>query len=50
MRGCAGWSAHELFATPEDRFSHAEAKINAELMKIVSWKWIQALIWWQPQC
>ena len=26
LRGCAGWSAPVLFATPEDRFSHVEAQ------------------------
>ena len=27
LRGCAGWSAHVLFANPEDRFSRVQAQI-----------------------
>ena len=29
LRGCAGWSAPVLFATPEDRFSHDEAHLSS---------------------
>ena len=45
LRGCAGWSAPLLFATPEDRFSHVEAHIKVvhnllfKCISLVNWKW-----------
>ena len=30
LRGCAGWSAHVLFANPEDRFTCDEAQSSAD--------------------
>ena len=32
LRGCAGWSAPVLFATPEDRFSRDEAHFSKLLL------------------
>ena len=36
LRRCAGWSAHVLFATPEDRFSRNDAHLIYNLLYFIT--------------